>query len=197
MEKWNEERFSITPAFCIVSAACLLLLPIEWLVGWGLAVGLHELAHLLIMRLCGVRILSVKLDVGGAMIRSDEMYLWQELLCALSGPLIGFIPVLLIRYIPFTGICALILSIFNLLPVYPLDGGRGLHCALKMLLHNNLADKLTMLVGRLTLITIVAAALIFALRYGVWLLTAAALSMLFLKFRGANPSCKEREVIVQ
>ena len=64
----------ITPEFCIIIAISLLAFPLKWIAGWLGAVVIHELAHLIAMTLLDVRVMGVKLDVGGAIIQTGEMF---------------------------------------------------------------------------------------------------------------------------
>ena len=50
----------------------------------------------------------------------------KEFVCILAGPVGGFVMLLFVRWLPRTAVCCLVHSMYNLLPVYPLDGGRAL-----------------------------------------------------------------------
>lgn len=195
MQRYPDIR--ITPGFCIIMAIGLLVLPLKWVFGWLGAVAIHELAHLIALVLFDVRIMSVKLDVGGASIQTAEMILWQELMCALAGPLLGLIPVMFFADVPYMSICAVILSAFNLIPVYPLDGGRALFCICRMFLSARSAIRFCTLSGRIVLILLFAVSVALSCRFECWMCAVAGFLLLLLKFRDANPSCKERELIVQ
>lgn len=188
---------TITPGFCIIIAISLLVLPLKWVVGWFGAVAVHELAHMIAMALLGVRIMGVKLDVGGAIIQTGEMFAWQELICGLAGPLFGMLPVVFSMYVPYMSVCAWILSVYNLIPVYPLDGGRSVFCFCRMFFSERAAIKLCTLFGRVVLILLFAVSLALSYRFDNWIFAAPGVLFLLLKFWGANPSCKEGELIVQ
>lgn len=119
-------KVTFTPGFCLLSALGLLVLPLRWAFGSVLAALVHELAHCLAVWLCGGQILSVTLGGHGAVMEASPMTSGKEAVCALAGP-VGSLSVLLIgKYFPEAAICALAQGIYNLLPFYPLDGGRVL-----------------------------------------------------------------------
>lgn len=124
-------RFTLRPEFCIGLALLLLLLPLGWLAAWVAAAVFHELCHGGMIRLLGYRVLSVSVGAGGAAIETEGMRLRDECLCALAGPVGALLLLLTVRWFPKIAVCACVQSMYNLLPVYPLDGGRAAHCLLR------------------------------------------------------------------
>lgn len=118
-------RIDISPQFCILAAIMLLLLPLPWLMGWGLAVVLHELSHCAMLCFCAVPIRGIYLGNHGVLIQTDAMPPWKTVISSLAGPLGGLLLLLTGKLFPQAAVCALLLSVYNLLPVYPLDGGRA------------------------------------------------------------------------
>lgn len=57
----------------------------------------------------------------------------RELLCVLAGPAVSFSLLALARFFPRIAICGLVQGIYNLLPIYPLDGGKALRCMVSLL----------------------------------------------------------------
>lgn len=139
---------------------------IPYLLGGVIAIGLfigvfiHELAHSLIALRSGIRIDSITLLFFGgvAAIEEQEPEPKTEFIMALAGPLtslaIGFISVVLVYGIPllvhssapagvlmyifgYLAILNILLFAFNLLPAFPMDGGRVLraYLATRMPLH--------------------------------------------------------------
>ncbi len=111
-------------SFWILLALWLLLFPLRWTAGVLLAAGTHELGHLLAIWLTGGKIRSFRLSAAGGNITTDPMGRWQELVCLLAGPLAGGLVILMKDWFPEAALAALLQTAFNLLPVYPLDGGR-------------------------------------------------------------------------
>lgn len=136
-----------------LSAAALQAGNTEWVIGFAGAVGLfgsvllHELGHAWMARRYGVGIVSITLWIFGGMARMAEIpEEWhKELWIALAGPAVSLalgvggvaalwvvpasLPVLAF-VVGFLGVVNLTLVVFNLLPAFPMDGGRVLRALL-------------------------------------------------------------------
>ena len=110
--------------FWIVLGLMVLLFPVRFLVGVLLAAVIHELGHLTAIRLTGGRVRGIWLHAGGARIKTAPMEPGQAILCALAGPGAGALTMLAWRWFPELAVAGLVQTIFNLIPIYPLDGGR-------------------------------------------------------------------------
>lgn len=107
----------------------------------------HELGHILAIRLCGRQILSVRAEGWGAVLLTETMPPGQELACALAGPLFSLLLLPLGRFFPVLALFALAQCAYNLLPIYPMDGGRALYCALQLGLSQETAWETARLLG--------------------------------------------------
>ena len=123
-------RVGISPGVCILWALMLLVLPLNWLFACWLAAGFHEFCHYAAVKCCGGRVTDLSFGILGAGMRADGMSLGKTLLCTLAGPIGGGVLVLTWARFPRLAICTGIHSLFNLLPVMPLDGGVALFCGL-------------------------------------------------------------------
>ena len=126
-------RFEILPAAYVMAAAALLMLPLEWVITVGTAATIHEVGHLIALFFCLVPECRIQIGLFGAKIETGELLPVQEILCGLAGPAASF-SLLLWRRFPVLGLIGLIQGVFNLLPVYPLDGGRVLRVLLECFL---------------------------------------------------------------
>lgn len=120
-----------------VSGGFLLLASWFTLVnGWRLlavvlsAAVIHEVGHLLVLRRLGAPVSALRLSVFGAEIETvcAQLSYPGELCAVLAGPLANLFCGIALAFagIPVPAGAHLVLGVFNLLPVRPLDGGKAL-----------------------------------------------------------------------
>ncbi len=120
-------------AACVLAALSILLLPLNWIFAGLIAAGFHELCHCIAVWIVGGRVWEFRICAGGAVMDASPMSTVRELFCVLAGPIGGILLSLFFRWIPRVAICAVFQSAFNLLPIYPLDGGRAVGCMVELL----------------------------------------------------------------
>jgi len=148
----------------------LLLSPVVWGIAVALVfsccVVLHELAHCLVARQSGIRVESITLmGLGGvSRMRMEFMPPGREAWMAAAGPLmsltIGIVVLGATLAIPShpgdvtaAGLLIaqinIVLAIFNLLPAFPMDGGRVLRAALTPRMGRLRATRRAAFIGRI------------------------------------------------
>ena len=125
------KRLDLAPGFA--AALCLLRLLAEPRVFYAFlaAAAAHEAGHVMAIYLVGGKVTKLRLGMCDAKIETRGLGYRQEIFCALAGPGMSVLVCLALRKAYAT--CAaisLLLGLFNAMPVYPLDGGRALRCAL-------------------------------------------------------------------
>lgn len=149
-----------------------------WILGTVVALGLflgvfvHELAHSLVARAKGIKMQSITLLMFGGIAQMDEgtPEPKTELPMALAGPLMslvfGFVCCGLVYVVPemtanpgyqgllifvfgYLGLLNIILCVFNLIPAFPMDGGRVLRAVLATRMPLDRATGIAATVGKI------------------------------------------------
>lgn len=117
-------KISIDPFSFILGAAIVLLLPAKVWLAALFAASVHELYHLAALWILGGQVKQLRLGICGAKIVTLPMSRGREVLCALAGPMGSFSLLALASRYPLAALFGLMQGSYNLLPIYPLDGGR-------------------------------------------------------------------------
>lgn len=184
-----KRRLDLTPGFPAFLAAvwyfdsCGIFWP------FLAAMTVHELAHAAVLLLLGGRIESVRLSFAQVELRTGLLSDRTELWSTAAGPGINLLCGWLFRrWMPAFAAVSLLLALFNLLPVWPLDGGRLLRTLLRMrwgAAGVNASQTLGLLFG----LGLLGGAVFAARRWdaGVWpAVTAGALLVRLLRSRHAE-----------
>jgi Zn-dependent protease len=163
-----------TPAYWLVGAATAML--------FFASVLAHELSHAIVARRFGLRVEGITLFIfgGATTIDEDSRTPREEALIAIAGPamsvligvvLLGLNLVIdqpqLAALIGWLGFINILLGIFNLIPGFPMDGGRVLRAILWRLRGDRLrATRNAALVGRLFAYLLIGFGVFLALRPG-------------------------------
>lgn len=107
-------------------------------------VQLHELGHCLAARRYGIEAHQIVLTpIGGMAMMQVPCDPWEELVVSIAGPLVNvaMIPVLwvasgLSEIFEVLALYNLVLLLFNLLPAFPMDGGRVFRAVLCLITHD-------------------------------------------------------------
>ena len=115
----------------LVLGLYLLLLPFQWVVAMIIAAAVHEMGHCVALYLLGEPVLGITVGPFGARIETFPLAPRAEMISALAGPGFGLMLCLLWKWIPIVAVFAFFQSVFNLLPLWPMDGGRVLQAVRK------------------------------------------------------------------
>lgn len=171
--------------FFLGLSVAFLILPLRLTLAWVGAACVHEAAHYLVLLLCKTEVYRIKIGLGGAFMETSPMSCNVELLCALAGPVSGLMLLLLVKWLPTLAVCGCLQSAYNLLPVFPLDGGRVLKCIMK---RTNLPSGLYRVIEIIVFTVLVFGALYLTFRLLLGPLPLIGVTILFIKVKF---SCKQ------
>lgn len=148
-----------------------------------ISVLLHELAHSLVAMRFGVRVREILLFIFGGVAMMDRIPKnpRQELLISLAGPMMSLLVALVsifLSYLTFGGLSTFflinayfngVIAIFNLIPAFPMDGGRVLRSFLARRMSYVSATKISANVGKAIAVLMALVGFFF----NVWLLLIA------------------------
>lgn len=117
----------------LFAALLLLVLPASWILAAASAAMIHELCHIMAVRLLGGNISGFQLKAGHMRIEGNLTERGKSLIAAAAGPAGSLMLLLVLRWMPKLALCGAIQGIYNLIPVRPLDGGRILQYVLEMI----------------------------------------------------------------
>ena len=178
-------KWCIRGEMYLLAATAILILPLKWIVAWILAIAVHEYSHYAVLRMFGVRVYAITVGFSGTIMETESMNMCEETVCALAGPLGGLSLLLLARWMPHVAICALFQSLYNLLPIYPLDGGRALMGLLSICFLKKVAVKIYKII-KISIFTIFLSLSLASLYYKFGFLPMVFTVSLFLKSRKEN-----------
>lgn len=187
---------SIRPSAYIMAAILILLLPADWLLAAILASSFHEAGHLAAIYLTGGKIESITVGFCGTQIHSLIRQKRNEFICAAAGPLTSILLLMFSHTIPKLAICGAIQGVFNLFPVYPMDGGRMLQCLLQWKLPRK-ADRICKAAEHLTLCVFLISSLVVALRFEGGLMPTLCFVTVFSRLLSGKLPCKSGKIAVQ
>lgn len=162
-------RVRFTAGFLFLAALLFYRSSSTFLISFLLAAALHELAHVAMAYLLGIPVRTLSMTAFGCVLSlADEALIPNRklLLIAAAGPLLNLgltaLCLGLSNTFPWAvlfGAENLLLALFNLLPVFPLDGAVMLSAALSLKLLPEQAERLVCWISLLLVAAAVAAAL--------------------------------------
>lgn len=184
------KRYSISPlllifmcAFVLIDGSFLAVLTVLFSL-W------HEIWHIIVLRAVGGKIKGLFAMGVGIKLNPGMLGYKEEMAVALAGPVASFFMFIIFlpfalknEYTMFCTFCNLIIFIINILPVFPLDGGRVLYFFICQRFLPTTASKITKTVTVIFLLPLFVLSVIILIKTGYNLslmLICLYLSVLFL-----------------
>ncbi len=187
----------IESSACILLAMLILTLPLKWIAAALFAGFFHEICHISVILLCGGRISCIRVCAGGIVIETSQLTKQAELLCAMAGPCGSLFLLCFCQYLPRIALCALMQGLFNLMPIFPLDGGRILNCTTEILFSPDRAAGICRITEGITITGILLASVLGILWFQWGLPAAIVTIMLLIKALTRKIPCKDTKLRVQ
>lgn len=182
---WSD-RLRIAPTVPALLAVLLLLFPPILLIAFLSAALLHELGHYAALRLMKGHVKQLTITpLGMEMAVEGRLSYPKEIILTAAGPAVNLLLAVLLSHLGsqweicylFGGV-HLVLGIFNLLPILPLDGGMLLWNAAAWCIEPYTADRISAIVGLFAAVLLSGAALWMLLHGGSPFLLIATLGLL-------------------
>lgn len=185
----------VSAGFWILVALSILLLPIQWIAAAVSAAWFHEMCHISAVWLLGGDVQNLTLRSGGAEIRLSGLTQGRELAAAAAGPVGSLFLSLLLPIAPRLAVCGMIQGLFNLLPIYPMDGGRILYCFFSILSGAERGRHMADYIGKFTCLLLAVLGIIGSLpgNYGI----TPGLVSLGILMKSQNIPCQKSFQAVQ
>ena len=130
-------RFFIHPLFILTAVVAIIFAATDFLIALTVAVVLHELTHALVAKHFGAVVARITLTpFGGALnLKTKILTAYQQQLIYWAGPVASLLFSLLFGvmvwlfpsifiYLEYLVVANFLVGVINLLPIYPLDGGK-------------------------------------------------------------------------
>ena len=194
---WSKNVIKIDPTTYLLWALSALIIPAGWLCAWFAATTVHELGHYISLRFMDVDVSEVRINHSGILMRSRSMTHMQQAVCSLAGPFAGLILLPIMRRYPILAICLLFQSLFNLLPIYPLDGGVVIYELLAQIFGETVAWNSLHIISNILRLLVSIIILVIGVQLKSLLLFVVIVAIFLCKTGFVKFPCKPRKVIVQ
>lgn len=193
---------AVQPTFALVVAYYALsgvsaqnLVPaIAWVLALTIGVIVHELGHAWVARSYGLRVGAIVLYGLGGYVTHSATTAGRQFVISVAGPFAGFalglvamVAALALNAVglrvdvwlePFVTV-SFFYGLLNLLPAFPLDGGKALHSALTVLASDRVGRVVTGGLG----LAIGAAAVWYGVQIQAWFLVVLAVFLMWTNFQ--------------
>ena len=193
---WNK-KVVILPSVYIGLCVGLLLFPIGWLFAWFSAATIHELGHMIALRIFRIPITGMKISLNGAYIETGYIPPNQEWLCALAGPILGLSCLMLTSLFPLVAIFGFVQTVYNLLPFPNYDGGRAVYILLEMCFPTSVATKVYKVIIFISSVILVMFGFYLWISLGLGVMCMLICLLPVIKSYKIKTPCKQLKLIVQ
>jgi len=192
-------KIKINPLIILFIVYFYCINQIETYLSFILFILLHELGHIIVGSILGFKLKCIKIIPWGISIKFKEEYddvsgrtkrNLKKMIVAFAGPAMNIISFIIlinikIKFVEFI-YANLIIAIFNLLPIYPLDGGRILEGILDIKFEYDKKNKYINGIANLTMVILTIIASVLLVYYENILIFLGILYMWFIIFKERN-----------
>ena len=174
-------QFQIQTGFYLFWAAAMVIVPIPWLLAWVCAVLIHELSHYIALKSFGIHVFRICVGMNGVIMETEEICDLKMFLCAMAGPIGGASLMVLLHLAPRIALCSMLLSAYNLLPIYPLDGGRAIRGLVQRFFTPNTAQRIVRIIEYSAIIVVTGVCIYVCVNFQLGLLPVICAVWLILR----------------